>query len=311
MFKKDAALKITIADDKDQKVDLYYSILNTDLSNRWMNLVNENNRLENSLRYNYLRILDQNGIEQSFQSFKENIEFINSKYDRSLTDIRSVDFLRNHQGILNDLHEEYEIYGDRLESGYVNDVVHEPFLLLNEQIHNFESIYRYWYNPEEMICNCLLDFVPAGLHENLKSEDYLLFDPTFEWGWVYLGYNTLGKHWTSALIDQDIEVVKRKAIRPQQRFAAELYMNFSTRNNLYKTRYHLYNWWMKNNFTESINPELHLRDLALGFIPLGKLHSYVIEGRYNIIKENTNRKEWNLNVWSKCNRVVEYRIIDR
>lgn len=305
MFKRDRVLNITISNDQSEKLELYYSILDTDLSDRWINLVNENNRLNHQLRYNYQRILDQSAIEQNFQEFRQNIDHINAHYDRKLTDIRNVEYLRSNQTILNDLHEEFEIYGDRLESGYINETIHEAFLRLNEQIHNFESIYR------RPMCNCLVDFIPAGLHEDLKSEDFLLFDPTFQWGWAYLGYNTLGKHWTSTLIDQDIDVVKRGSVRPQQRFAAELYMNFSTRDNLYKTRFHLYNWWTKNNFNQYINPELKLRELALGFIPIGRLYSFLPhKGEYTKITESINKEEWNVKVWSKYNRIVEFRIID-
>jgi hypothetical protein len=331
MFKENFTLNVK-ATNGEETLELIYRILDTDISDRWIDLVDENNKQNNSLRYNYVKILSQEEIEENFQSFKANINYINENYDRVLTDIQDVKFLKNNQYILNDLHEEYEIYGDRLleliEEGYFDDpknhakysekwpgvvqnkLLHESFLLLNEQIHNFESIYRHWNNPQGISCNCLTDFIPAGLHADLKPEDFLLFDPNYEWGWAYLGYNTLGKHWASCISDNDIEVIKRKAVRPQQRFAAELYMNFSIKDNLYRTRIRLYNMWTKNNFSEIMNPELRLRDLALGFIPIGKIYGYKInDGPLVYISKQTDKVNWNLNVWSKFNKIVEFKIV--
>ena len=54
----------------------------------------------------------------------------------------------------------------------------------------------------------------------------MLFNPTLDWGWLYLGYNTLGKNWMSVSFDDDVDAVERNQIRPQRRFAAELFMNF-------------------------------------------------------------------------------------
>jgi hypothetical protein len=342
IWKKDKYLEITCQSTKTGNfVKLKYSILDTDIADRWVALIDKNNAVGNKLRYNYRKILSDSEIEEQFVAFKANIDFINSNYDRHLTEIESVEQLRLNANILNDLHEEFEVYGDRLQKfiddGYFNNpkaspeynpkwpgdvhdkVLHECFLKINEQIHNFEAIYRTWNRRERSICTCLADFMPNKdpkdilpedyLHEPLKPEDYLLFDPEHKWGWLYLGYNTLGKHWSSACNDNDIEVVKRKQIRPQARFAAEMYMSF--RNDTpYYSRVALYKWWLENNFSEIIDPRLRLEDLALGFIPVGTLHSYSFDGDvYTFATAITDTNDWNTNIWSKFNSIKDIRII--
>jgi hypothetical protein len=342
IWKKDKYLEIICQSTASRKfVKLRYSILDIDIADRWINLINQNNELNNKIRFNYRKILSDSEIEEQLVEFKANVEFINNNYDRHLTDIESVEQLRTNPNILNDLHEEYEVYGDRLEKfiqdGYFNNPtaspeynakwpgdthdkkVHEAFLRINEQIHNFEAIFRTWNRRTRSICTCLADFVPNKdpqdvlpedyLHEPLKPEDYLLFDPEHKWGWLYLGYNTLGKHWSSACNDDDIEVVRRQQIRPQARFAAEMYMSFRDDTPHY-SRIALYKWWMDNNFSEIIDPRMRLEDLAFGFIPVGSLHSYSFDNTvFTFATAITDTNDWNLNVWSKFNTIIDIKVV--
>lgn len=333
-FKKDKVLRIKIENEKNADVlELTYAVLDMDIADRWINLINENNLRNNDLRFNYRRILEIEDILSNVEKFRSNISYINENYDRKLDDIVSLDFLRNNENILNDLHEEFEIYGDRLEElikeGYFDDpkkshrynpvwpgdthnkILHEAFLLLNEQIHNMEAVFRNWNRLENSLCTCLFDFMPAGLHEDLKPEDYFLFTAERFWGWAYLGYNTLGKHWSSASHDNDIEVVLRKQIRPQQRFAAETYLDFGMHPNDYFTRVNLYKWWLDNNFSNEIDPRLRLDEFALGFIPVAKIYCYKINNNSPIlISENIDRKKWNKDIWSKFSIIKEVKIVE-
>lgn len=326
-----------------EKLRLYYDITSTDIANRWIELINRNNQLNNKLRFNYRRILNDAEIQEQFVEFQANIEYINANYDIKLPELTTVSDLVLNANVLNDLHEQFEVYGDRLEEliqeGYFNKpkestkynplwpgdthnkILHEAFLRINEQIHNFEAILRTWNRREKSICTCLVDFMPNKppeqilpgdyIHSPLKPEDYILFDAEHKWGWLYLGYNTLGKHWQSACNDNDIEVVRRKQIRPQERFAAEMYMSFRGDTPHY-SRIALYKWWTENNFSEFMDPNMELKDLALGFIPIGQLQSYTINDEPTVsIKNVKDFAAWNLNVWSKFNTVKNVRIIKK
>jgi len=327
---------------KDE-LKLYYTITSTDIASRWVGLVNKNNELNNKLRFNYRKILSDAEIEAQFLEFKSNIEYINANYDILLPEITSVENVKLNANVLNDLHEQFEVYGDRLEAfiqeGYFNNpkaspkynpvwpgdshnkILHEAFLRINEQIHNFEAILRTWDRRTKSICTCLVDFMPNKkpeevlpgdyLHLPLKPEDYILFDAEHHWGWLYLGYNTLGKHWQSACNDNDIEVVRRKQIRPQERFAAEMYMSFRGDTPHY-ARIALNKWWVDNDFSEFIDPDLKLKDLALGFIPIAQLESYAINNQSIVnLSKSQDIASWNLNVWSKFNSIKSVKVINK
>ena len=330
-------LQISCQHKKTKEIlNLRFSLLDTDIGDRWIALIDKNNARSNTLRYNYRKILNDEEIQEKFVEFEENITSINNAYDIQLPNIVSVNHLRNNAGVLNDLHEQYEVYGDRLANfisdGYFNEPkasehynplwpgdthnkeLHERFLLLNEQIHNFEAIYRTWDRRERSICTCLVDFMPNKppeevlpedyLHEPLKPEDHFLFDPEHKWGWLYLGYNTLGKHWSSSCHDNDVEVVRRGQVRPQARFAAEMYTPHYCRVSFYK-------WWMANNFSEIIDPRMRLEDLALGFIPVANLQSYSTDQiTYTPASSITNTNKWNLEVWSKFNSIIDVKVMN-
>ena len=343
MFKLDKIAKVYANNtDTGDTVEFLYHILDTNVSERWIALIDKNTILGNKLKYNYRKILNDKEIEKDFQIFKTNVDLINAGYDRQLTILTTVeDLYINRHKVLNDLHEEYEIYGDRLSEiincdyfskpmsfpnlykepwpGMIQDkIVHDAFLLLNEQIHNFESIFRAKSNPENTLCSCLIDFLPKGyptnfkpeefLHEPLKPEDYFLFSPETHWGWMYLGYNTLGKHWISTMMDDDVEVVKRGQIRPQARFAAECYMHFK-KTRSFATQWKLYKWWTKNNFSEILDPCMKLDELALGYIPIGKIYSYKINNEQEVkVPDNVNTIEWNKDVWSRFDNITDIKI---
>lgn len=316
---------------------LYYGVVNNDLGYRWINLIDRNNELNHKLKFNYRRSFNNDEISEQFNQFKNNVDFINANYDRELPVLSTFEHLKMNQNLLNDLHEEFEIYGDRLaellDIDYFSKVdqypdksskvwpgtshnlkVHESFLKLNEQIHNFESIYRTTEVGQPAICTCLIDFIPAGLHEPLKPEDYFLFSSEKAWGWGFLGYNTLGKNWYTTCWDSDIECVVRDQIRPQQRFAAEFYMNFSQPGH-YQSSLQFYKWWTENNFSSIKDPNLQLKDYAFGYIPIAKFFGYCINrGEYvsaNTIDSQTmeSKLEWNQNVWSSFHTIDSFKVV--
>jgi len=336
IFKQTSWLEITVVNSStQQELVMTYVLYDIDIVDRWINLINENNQRNNKLRYDYHKMYTESDIQELFNEFKENISYINSHYDRKLSDIVSVEYLKENPHILNDLHEEYEIYGNRLESllnkkyfdkpeiheefddfwpGQTHDkITHECFLLLNEQIHNFEAIYRAEQNKINIPCSCLTDFMPAELHNDLKPEDYFLFTPEQEWGLAYLGYNTLGKHWSSTMCDNDIDVVRRGAVRPQQRFAAEIYMNFFTPCITLQSRIEFYKWWTENNISELHDPKMKLEKFALGFIPIAKMSRYRIDSITHLIPLALSREEqdeWNREIWSKFDSIKSIKIVN-
>jgi len=337
MWKNDKSLVVTVGNKNNELLHIKFKILDTDIGDRWLSMIKQNQEANHIIQANYRRILSSEDRKENFVEFRDNILKINSMYDVVLKDIISLEYLHANQDVLNDLHEEFEIYGDRLQEllnkkyfnnpdekpELVNSVwpgrqqnfdLHERFLRLNEQIHNFEAIFRNWETPDQGLCTCLVDYLPAGIHQYLRPEDFFLFGSDIQWGWMYLGYNTLGKHWSSVLNENDIEVVKRHAVRPQARFAAEFYMHFGRPSLTYVNRVKFYNWWMKNKLSEIQNPNMKLSEFALGYIPVARISAYTIGDGESISIHATyshkDAKEWNVNVWSKFNKIINVEIIN-
>jgi hypothetical protein len=335
MWKSDRSLVVTASNKNNELLHIKFKILDTDIGDRWLSMIKQNQEANHTIQANYRRILSPEDRKENFDSFRENILKINSMYDVVLVDIISLEYLHANQDVLNDLHEEFEIYGDRLQelldTKYFNNPdekpelanatwpgrrqnfdLHDRFLRLNEQIHNFEAIFRNWETPDQGLCTCLVDYLPAGIHQDLKPEDFFLFGSDLQWGWMYLGYNTLGKHWSSVLNENDIEVVRRNQVRPQARFAAEFYMHFGRPAIAYSGRIKFYNWWMRNNISELHEPDMRLSELALGYIPVAKIASYKInDGEATAIPNiysHKDAKDWNVNVWSKFNKIINVEI---
>ncbi len=71
---------------------------------------------------------------------------------------------------------------------------------------------------------------------------------------------------------------------------------------------------MKNNLSEVHDPDMKLSELALGYIPLARISDYKIDDGESITIPFTyshkDAKEWNVNVWSKFNKIVNIQVIN-
>lgn len=337
LFDNKKIAKIVVANStNDETMTLWVNLIDTNISKKWCDVIDENNSRSYELKANYRRYKNVKEQEKEFEQFKNNISYINDNYDKELPQLTTIEDLMEDDSVLNDLHEEFEIYGDRLaeviDSGYFDDpknhpnynykwpgeahnkILHECFLLLNEQIHNTETIVRRRLNPDlDTSCTCLTDFLPDNndgyIHVPLEPEDYMLFNPTLDWGWVYLGYNTLGKNWMSTSLDDDVAAVERDEIRPQQRFAAEFFMNFVPSYPC-TSQYRMHKWWVDNDFSKIKDPCMPLNELCLGYLPLGQLCLYKESINNEMISmtplwfgSKDDKINWNKNVWSKYDHV--------
>lgn len=210
-----------------------------------------------------------NNISYLMEQINGVLSFINENYDKELptfTDFNELDSV-----ILNYLHEEFEVYGDRIielqEKNEWTKELHEKFLALNEFIHMIETAI---HGAEHKFPNfsCLYDFLPAGLHEPVTEIDKLFLEDRFEWGGLYCGYNTLGKDYLSIAPENDWEVIARDEVRPQIRFAAETWMNFGP-DMTNTIRESFYSWYL------TLSPEVQAK------VPINDMHKLSL-GRYKL-----------------------------
>lgn len=315
-FSDTIKLSIKAKNKKNNILTLNFHLINTNFTQRWSNLVSKNLQLDHKLVYDYTKIFSEEEIDIYFLELKNLIISINKSYDRKLKEVDTLEDLKNNFHVLNELHEEFEIYGDRCENREINNLLYnlqldKDFLRLNNLIHRFETIFRSFNTS----CTCLMNFKPTIIHENLKDEDYFLFSQHLEWGVLYLGYDTLGKNWYNSALDDDPGVVLRKKIIPQKRFAAESFLCFNIDKRLsFYNNIVFYNWWKKNNFSKEYDPNLTLKEFAFGYIPLAVLTSYQINKNEKInffpMDLTSNEKfEWNKTVWSDFDEIIKFEII--
>jgi hypothetical protein len=294
---------------------LVYTPLDIDIVDRWMRLVQTSIDQNLNISSDYRKILSKKEIIENLEDFKENIKQINQLHTRELPMLSTIADLIRDESILNDLHQEFEIFGDLLtmKEADLNGELYERMLALNTQIHNFEAIVRKWDDLIHLHCRGMVDFLPTGLYSDLTPEDYLLFSSNLNLGWMYLGYNTLGKNWLSVIDDNDIDVVRRGAVRPQAKFAAEFFMDFGEDPKIpFSNQIKLYQWLTKHNLHKNYTSPPALNEVALGFIPLARLREWQINGdevfKARNIRTRAEKLQWNIDVWSKYDTITNIEI---
>jgi len=313
-FNESAKLLIKIKSKKNNNIlTLNFNLINNSLVNRWVNLIDRNLYLNNTLSFDYTKMLSNEEIKKYFLELKRVISNINFYYDKKLKEVDFLEDLKDNFQILNYLHEEFEVYGERCENREIpyNAELDKNFLRLNNLIHRFETLFRSFNTS----CTCLINFRPSDIHENLKDEDYFLFSQYLEWGVLYLGYDTLGKNWYNSAIDEDSDVVLRKKIVPQKRFAAESFLCFNVdRRFSFYNNIHFHNWWIKNDFSKEYNPNLTLKEFAFGYAPLATLISYRINKEEKIKffpmdLTDGDKFEWSKKIWSDFDEIIKFEIV--
>jgi len=320
-------LKITMLKNDGSEIILTYMLEdNNPVVNKWIEMTKKS--IKNNMKIKTsLNNVEINNISILLKKINDVLYFINNHYDKKLPVFTNFYELDNI--ILNYLHEEFEIYGDRIEELQSKNNwsygLHENFLSLNEYIHMIETAI---HGSEDNFPNfsCLYDFTPSGLHEPIKEEYKHFLENKFEWGGLYCGYNTLGKDYLSIAPENDWEVIEREEVRPQIRFAAETWMNFGPdlKTTINKE---FYKWYttLPNKIQNKI-PIDNLNKLSLGRYNLGKIiideNFLSIEpdakkwllptgSVYSIMGKDDCKTKWNREVFAKIVDIKQIEIIEK
>jgi uncharacterized HAD superfamily protein len=311
-------------------LNLFYSLHNTSLRDRWIKQVTSKNSEPNTfldLKISNKTIKD---IPYLIDKINQVIAGINVYYDKQLplfTESTTLD----HQ-ILNYLHEEFENYGERHDAEtYKNPLVnpniwpgtrfnpefHDLWLKLNEYIHVIETALA--TSGDEIFLNfsCLVSVYPPVTGEPIQEIDKLFLDTNFKWGELYLGYNTLGKDYHHALNDDDVRVIDNDQIKVQEYFSTEVWLNFTEGAIAPKTEeVRFWTWYEKQE--QSVKDKIpldNLNKLALGRYHIGSIlyidsfEKYNSDYREWVYNPNL-RYKWNVEVFSQIERVVKIDIIE-
>lgn len=314
-----ALMKIKFVTNTDKVHDIYFDMFNNDLVRRWIEMTLKCQKDTSKKLHHTFFNKTIESVDQVRDKLSQCINRINMIYDIPINDFSDFKLLTFDQ--LNFLHQQYEIYGDRTDALIRNgtnwsSTMHSDFLLLNELIHQYEDCLSSKSNPVANMA-VLYDYYPQGLHAPLRDSDKLWFKTNLDWGGVYLGYNTLGKDWWNVFKDNDIEVIDREQVRPQERFAAETWINFGPDMGEWWSL-HKFNEWYENlptNLKKKV-PMNNIGNLSLGRIKIGQVitegsnkegyfHKYADDESHWSVFNHPIKNKWNEEVFSTFSHIEE------
>lgn len=306
----------------DEIKKLHYQLYDTPITRRWVNIIKQNIDKEHTPRgvlTNYLAE-DLPGVQKTMAGI---LEYINLNYDRKLNTYPELDIYTFE--ILNYLHYEFELFGDRKEeikeANKWNDELHRQFLLLNETIHQYEDIIKNSNNDEGVnpYMACTWNYTQKDFKGEVTNDDTSFFTTNFLWGHLYLGYNTLGKDWLAVQQDNDLEVVERNEVRPQHRFAAESWLYFGNDDDWgggLGKQMEFNNWY--ENLDPTIQAQVPVHDrhkLRLGRALLGKV---LIDDTFRSIERKPSawnmpnsaiKEKWNREVFHSFSKLEKVKLL--
>jgi uncharacterized HAD superfamily protein len=313
---------------------LYYRLNNTSLRDRWIKQVMDRNAEPNTFLDLKISNKTTKDIPHLINKINEVITGINLYYDKQLplfTETTKLD----HE-ILNYLHEEFEVYGERHEQIIIkekrhltnpgdpkvwpgnrfNVEFHNLWLKLNEYIHIIESaISTSKYGEFFLNFSCLVNVYPPVPGELIQEIDKLFLDTNFKWGELYLGYNTLGKDYQHAWHDDDTRVITNGQVKVQEYFSTEAWLNFTEgaiSPNTAETEF--WKWYERQD--QSVKDKIpldNLNKLALGRYHIGSIVYIELSEKYDYREWINNpqfRYKWNVEVFSQVERAVKVDIIE-
>jgi len=164
--------------------------------------------------------------------------------------------------------------------------------------------------------SCLIQYTPfVEQGAPITEEDKLFLDHDGKWGKLYLGYNTLGKDYMHAYVDDDKRVITNNQVKVQKFLSSEVWLNFSKdhiggAHKEYELQF--YQWWK----TLGNVPFPSIDELSLGRYYIGEISFDQTFLDFHpvyedwLIPNSDIRKEWNLKVFSKIVKATGVKIIN-
>ena len=309
-------LTVTFLDNDNNQHILNYRIYDTMLAKKWMSVIRANQSdLSKYIHTVFYNVTGKNVLD-IYKNLTDTILKINEEYD-TLLPIFEMSQIDGEK--LNYLHSMFEHYGDRipeLEDNNKNtNSLNFNFLSLNELIHTYELALGN-QNRKFSSMAATMDYYPQTIFRNIEPLDKLNVRNRYNWGQLFLGYNTLGKDWLTACTDNDLDLVRRNAVKPQQRFAAEIWFSFSELEwfEISATE-HFENWYY------SLPTELKLKvpienisDMVLGKFLIGEIliDEYFLKFDPNmdnwLLPNSASKKRWNAGVFSTFKQIEKVKI---
>ena len=262
------AVRVTLIDPKTlENYDLYFNLFDVPLAHKWVAELKQLKKSDYSFRERKVHHKNFKIDDDFIKRFNTIIKRINSFYDLKLR----YPITELTQDILNELHDNYAIYGVRnheklndkwWDTAYqlynethayakrwpgitFNEDMHNAFVLLNDLIHSAEvALKEDWTEASEFVC--VASYNPRTNYE-LEDDDLFCLKPFLDFGDFCLGYNTLGKNLKHIIHDEDLESLKKNLISPQTTWSNEILIHMFPSDNT-PERFKLYHHrWKKLN----------------------------------------------------------------
>ncbi|MBN8938929.1 MAG: hypothetical protein J0H01_05535 [Rhizobiales bacterium] len=269
---------------------LFFEIYDTPPGRRWLQLFKRSQGyVQRFDPLDVLAIKHQNvmfrygprGLETCVDQLNRIVSDINPIYRSALESsdngtLRSVATETVCGSSLNQLHYEFEAFGDRYRAGEFADSIHSSrlhglFSKLNNWIHASEAALgnaAATENDAQLLAH--INFFP-DIYESLNEEDYRYFTQNFKFGELYMGYHTLGKDFSAAFQNNDIECIVRREVRPQRIANTEVITYFGPTKSGVEEDFK--KWWHNNNI-DSHGYDINDPANAVGLLPIGRLVGY-------------------------------------
>ena len=311
-----ANLKITFLDAHNQEHVLTYEIYDSGLGRKWLDILSQNQAFPEKYIHGTFYNVSSKDIPEIHAEIISTIKSINDVYHITLPLYEDYSVLNKVQ--LNHLHFMFEEHGDRIPELEAKNLHRREtqlmFLRLNELIHTYESALQ---NSPGGFPNMtiMFDYYPQTIFRNIEPLDKLYIRNNFQWGELYLGYNTLGKDWLTAAGDNDLDLVSREQVMPQCRFAAEAWMCFRKDEHVVSKSEFFEKWY------NSLAPELQVKvpvnnfsDMVLGKFIVGEviIDNYFLNfdpdlSKWKLPYSNTKHR-WNIEVFATFKKILKIEI---
>lgn len=310
-------LRITFLDIHNQEHTLTYKIYDSGLAHKWLDILSQNQALPEKYIHGTFYNVSSKDIPEIHAEIISTIKSINDVYHITLPLYQDCSVLSTVQ--LNHLHFMFEEHGaciPELEAKNLHRIeTHLMFLRLNELIHTYESALEIstGHFPEMAV---MFDYYPQTIFRNIEPLDKLYIQRDSQWGALYLGYNTLGKDWLTVAGDNDVDLVDREQVNPQERFAAETWMCFRKDEDCISKSITFEKWF------NSLSPELQVKvpindlsNMVLGKFLIGELllDSYFLNFEASLSKwkhpHSFVKHYWNIEVLSTFRKISKIEII--
>ena len=309
----DNVLEYVMVDNDGKKHSVFYYLYDTTFKHKWVELVKQNFKGPDAKVFSSYQNSSKKDRPVLTKLLQDCVSRINDHFGPAWT-LPIYD--RFDEEKLNELHDKFEDWGEireTVEYRPENESTDEYWFDLNRLIHQCEAVLISEHLNTSLTMGAVIDIHPRGLKNKLLEEDKILLTTQFKWGGLYLGYNTLGKDYIAAMIENDISAIEKDRVRPQKGYAAETWLHFGF-DMITAQLAQGFSKWVKT-LPQDIQTKIptNLNDLTLGRIVLGKLLPHktpsCMEMDSNLthweISRHSCKEEWNIKYFSTFVECVE------